>query len=45
MHAGIALSMRLWLFSLTRIAFNVAAFGWAQRTRRAAPALVDAVGP
>lgn len=47
MHAGIALTMRLWLFSLVMIAFNLAAFGWAQaatRSRRDARALalVDA---
>jgi len=37
MHAGIALTMRLWLFSLMMVAFNLAAFGWS---RAAAPAPV-----
>jgi hypothetical protein len=38
MHAGIAITMQLWLFSLMMIAFNLAAFGWAQRAPRAATA-------
>lgn len=33
MHLGIALSMRLWLFSMLMIGFNLAAFGWATRVR------------
>lgn len=31
MHLGIALTMRLWLFSMVMIGFNLAAFGWAAR--------------
>ncbi len=34
MHAGIAITMRLWLFSLIMIAFNLAAFGWSQAVAR-----------
>lgn len=34
MHAGIALSMRLWLFSMVMIAFNLTAFGWAALATR-----------
>lgn len=33
MHAGIAITMRLWLFSLVMIAFNLAAFGWSAARR------------
>ncbi len=36
MHAGIALSMRLWLFAMVMIAFNLAAFGWATAAPRTA---------
>jgi Vitamin K-dependent gamma-carboxylase len=34
MHVGIGIAMRLWLFSLVMISFNLAAFGWAQLARR-----------
>jgi hypothetical protein len=37
MHAGIAITMQLWLFSLMMIAFNLAAFGWSQVATRATP--------
>jgi hypothetical protein len=36
MHAGIAVTMHLWLFSLTMVAFNLAAFGWSQAATSAA---------
>jgi hypothetical protein len=36
MHVGIAVTMRLWLFSLVMIAFNLAAFGWRGRSAVAA---------
>lgn len=31
LHAGIAVCLRLWLFSLTMMAFNLAAFAWGPR--------------
>lgn len=37
MHAGIAVTMQLWLFSLMMIAFNLAAFGWSRAVTRPAP--------
>lgn len=43
MHIGIAVTMRLWLFSAMMIAFNLAAFGWSLPARRDRTAsLVDA---
>jgi hypothetical protein len=30
LHVGIAVTLRLWLFSLTMMAFNLAAFAWAE---------------
>jgi hypothetical protein len=36
MHAGIAVTMQLWLFSLVMIAFNLAAFGWSRAATRTA---------
>lgn len=35
LHAGIAVCLRLWLFSLMMMAFNLAAFAWEWRTEDA----------
>lgn len=45
MHVGIALTLRLWLFSLVMIGFNLAAFGWSQRGLRTGSSPVDAAVP
>lgn len=35
LHAGIAVCLKLWLFSLTMMAFNLAAFAWEWRSSEA----------